>query len=91
MNKTTVALLNETWLGKKDVHLGALLEDIDQANGISFIRRDRGSRGGGVAIAFDREKIDLKKVRLNSLKGKKFEIVAAMGKIVGVFIYFILF
>ena len=60
------------------------LEDINQEHGISFIRKDRNSRGGGVAIAYDSNKIELKKLSLKSLRGKKFEIVASAGKIIGV-------
>ena len=84
MNKNTVALLNETWFKKGDSHLKGILGNIKLEHEISFIRRDRGSRGGGVAIAYDMKKIELKKVHLKSLRGKDFEIVAAAGKIIGV-------
>ena len=83
-NKNMVAILNETWFKKGDTHLKNLLEEIQLEHGISFIRKDRSSHGGGVAIAFDSNKIELKKIQLKTLRGKKFEIVAAAGKIIGV-------
>ena len=52
--------------------------------GIELIRKDRDSRGGGVAIAFDSNKCSFKKLALDSLKRSKMEIVGAMGKINGV-------
>ena len=84
MNKNTVAILNETWFKKGDKQLKVLLEGIQMEHNIAFIRKDRSSRGGGVAIAYDTNKIELKKIQLRSLCGKNFEIVAAAGKIVGV-------
>ena len=71
MNALSVALLNETWFFKSDPQTRKLLIEIGQENRIEFIRKDRDSRGGGVAIAFDTNKIKLKKLNLNCLKDKK--------------------
>ena len=84
MNKTNIALLNETWFQKGDKQLKGMLESIEMKDNIHFLRRDRNSRGGGVAIAFDRSKAEFKKVRLESLRGKDLEIVAAAGKLTGI-------
>ena len=52
--------------------------------GITLIRKDRDSRGGGVTIAYNSSQIMLKKLPPNSLKHKpQFEIVAARGKLRG--------
>ena len=84
MNNLSVSLLNETWLYKSDTQAGHQLKQISQEHGIEVIRKDRDSRGGGVAIAFDSSKISLKKLNLDILKNKKqFEILAARGKIKG--------
>ena len=61
-----------------------MLETVEMRDNIRFLRRDRNSRGGGVAIAFDRTKAEFKKVRLESLRGKDFEIIAAVGKLTGI-------
>ena len=82
-NKTTVALLNETWFQKRDTQLKCLLERVAQESNISIIRRDRNSRGGGVAIALHTEKMELKKVVPVSMRGKTFEILVAAGKLIG--------
>ena len=55
MNDLHISLLNETWFNRSDAQLHALLKDIDQESGIQIIRKDRDSRGGGVAIAFGTE------------------------------------
>lgn len=82
MNDLTTALLNETWLYRSDPQAKKLLQQIAEENNIRVIRKDRDSRGGGVAIAFDTTKISLKKLNLNCLKNKKsFEILAASGKL----------
>ena len=84
INKLNLALLNETWLYRSDPQARKLLNDLKSECNIEFIRRDRDSRGGGVAIAFDNRSIQLKKLDLKSLKAKKqFEILAVRGKIKG--------
>ena len=53
-------------------------------HGIEIIRRDRDSRGRGVAVAFNSNLMNLKKLDLNAIKGKKkFEILAVRGKVKG--------
>ena len=54
MNSTTVALLTETWFQKRDKQLKLQLEEVELKSNISFLRRDRDKRGGGVSIAYDR-------------------------------------
>ena len=61
-----------------------MLEEAEQKDNIKCIRRDRDSRGGGVAIAFDSSRGDFKKLCLKTMVNKKFEIVAAIGKLHGV-------
>ena len=61
-----------------------MLEEMAIEKKIALIRKDRDSRGGGVAIAYDTNMLTLSKITLNTLKGlKKFEIVAARGKLRG--------
>ena len=84
MNNLSVSLLNETWLYKSDPQAKHLLKQISQDHKVEIIRKDRNSRGGGVAIAFNSDKISLKKLDLTVLRNKKhLEIVAARGKIKG--------
>ena len=82
INKLDVALLNETWLYKNDPQGRKLLLDLKNEHSIDFIRKDRNSRGGGVAVAFDRNRLSLKKLNLQSLRLKnEFEILATRGQI----------
>ena len=84
MNKLSLAILNETWMYKNDKHAKHLLQDLARESGIELIRKDRDSRGGGVAIAFDSGLLSLKKLGLKCLKNKpNCEIVAARGKLKG--------
>ena len=84
MNKLSVALLNETWLYQSDPQAKKMLNDLLLEKKIAFIRKDRDSRGGGVAIAFNTSLITLTKLPLETLKNKKkYEIVAARGKLKG--------
>lgn len=84
INKLSVALLNETWLYQLDPQAKKMLNDMLLEKKIAFIRKDRDSRGGEVAIAFDTSLMSLSKLSLQTLKNKKkFEIVAARGKIRG--------
>ena len=50
---------------------------------IVLLRKDRNSRGGGVALAFDSSVASFSKLKLRSLVGSQFEILAAAGKIHG--------
>ena len=55
MNESRIALLTETWFTHNDKILKAKLEDLEMSSGICIIRRDRNSRGGGVALAYDKD------------------------------------
>ena len=84
MNDATVAILTETWFSKGNKRVSAALNVLSQRDGISFIRRDRNTRGGGVALAFDSNKSDFKKMALKSLRGNEFEILVGKGKLHGI-------
>ena len=55
-NGSTVCMLTETWFQCKDKQLKQKLAEVEDAENIRFLRRDRNSRGGGVAIAYDHSK-----------------------------------
>ena len=55
-----------------------VLEEVENGAHLNLIRRDRGTRGGGVAIAYDTRKMKLAKYRVNT---GGFELVCATGKI----------
>ena len=84
MNRSTVALLTETWFNKGNKKTAHDLQVLNQKNGIAVLRKDRTSRGGGIAIAYDQKIASFKKIPLNTLRGSKFEIMAASGKINGI-------
>ena len=84
MNKSTVALLTETWFNKGNRKLAHDLNHLNQQHDISLLRRDRSSRGGGLAIAFDSKTAEFKKAQLKILKGCEHEILVAHGKMNGV-------
>ena len=83
-NKATLALLTETWFSKGNKKVAHGLNLLSQRDSISFVRKDRNTRGGGVAIAFDTSKIELKKMSLKSLAKSPFEILVGKGKMIGV-------
>ena len=60
MNDLTLALLNETWLYKSDKQVQKQLKNIKDEFGLDIIRKDRNSRGGGVAVAFNSNELLLK-------------------------------
>ena len=75
------ALITETW-SKGGGKLDGELEDIEHASGIKLLCRNRPRRGGqgvggGVALAFSKEKCNLKKRSIKT----KFEILCVTGKI----------
>ena len=84
MNKTLMALPTKTWFSKGNKKIAHDLKTLSLRDGISFLRRDRDTRGGGVAIAFDSSKLDLKKLPLKSLRGSKLEILVGRGKMTGI-------
>ena len=53
------------------------MSDLTVGANLSFIRRDRGRRGGGVAIGYDPTKIRLKK--FSTYNNTDTEIVCAVG------------
>ena len=73
----SACLISETWM-RQDRDTDGILEEVENGAHISMIRRDRGRRGGGVAIAFDVRKMKLTKYRVNT---RGFELVCATGKI----------
>ena len=64
------ALINETWF-QYNKQMKRELQDIECAEKIDFICKNRGRRGGGVAIAFD---------SALAIAGNKFELVGAVGR-----------
>ena len=84
MNKANIAILSETWFQKGDAQLRSLLENISLKDEIKFVRKDRDKRGGGVSIAYNAALGDFKKLGLDCLKRKKWEILCATGKLRGV-------
>ena len=80
MHKAMIALLTETWFSKGNKKTSHELKVLNQRDDISFIRKDRNTRGGGVALAFDSSRSDFKKLPLNYLKNTDFEIVVGRGK-----------
>ena len=70
------ALVTETWMSEGDRYdrNAKKLEDRDN---LEIIRKSRKTRGGGVAIVFDKKKIKLKYVKI---KRNSFEVVAAVGR-----------
>ena len=71
----TSAILTETWFatGQK---LERELVDLEEAENISVIKKNRNTRGGGVADAFDNKVLSLKEFKLPK---NMFELVCAVG------------
>ena len=69
------ACISETWL-KSDGSLSINMTDLEESQQIGLIIKNRKSRGGGVAIAFDKNKMSLK----NFPNKSKYEFVCASGK-----------
>ena len=53
------------------------------SDGVNLLRKDRNSRGGGVAIAFDSKNASFEKMKLSAMSACDFEIVVAKGKLNG--------
>ena len=66
----------ETWIQGNRENNRAINDLLDGSH-IEMIRRDRGRRGGGVAISYDTRKAKLKKY---VIPNNRFEIVCAVGK-----------
>ena len=76
-NALHFAMLTETWLSKKHCP-PRVLSDLTIGANLNFIRRDRGSRGGGVAVCYDQTKIRLNRLDM-SVECRNCEIVCAIG------------
>ena len=70
------AVITETWL-KTNRETAAELREIEDGESISIISKNRKGRGGGVAVAFNQNKISLKKY---IIPGNKYEMVCGAGK-----------
>ena len=64
INRSTCALLTETWFQRGDRQLKKKLEEVSLEHGVQFIRKDRDKRGGGVAIAYNSNNSEFKKLQL---------------------------
>ena len=77
VHNLTFCMVTETWIQgcrESTKKIGDLLD----GSHIDMIRRDRGKRGGGVAIAYDTRRAKLKKY---AVQNNKYEIICATGKI----------
>ena len=73
-----VCIVTETWFQKCD-KINSLLQDFKHLHCYSFLCRDRqtGKRGGGIAICFDHEHIQLQQAKLPP---SKHELLGAIGR-----------
>ena len=70
------SLVTETWFSNAKKVKDELLE-VENGQNIGFICKNRkGKRGGGVAIAYNKSKMCLKKY---TIPGNEFEMVCAVG------------
>ena len=76
-----VCLVTETWL-KNENEINCMLEDFTSRTPYGFLRKDRGAgkRGGGIAIFYNKEKIQLSKAKIPPTKH---EVHAAIGRRTG--------
>ena len=70
------AMITETWLQNNRETRNELL-DIKHAEKIEFICKNRGRRGGGVAVAFDSSVASFRPLQI---KNNKYELVGAVGR-----------
>ena len=78
-NNLHIAMLTETWLSKKHCP-PRTMSDLTIGANLNFIRRDRGRRGGGVAVCYDPTKITMKKISFKQQENcVNTEIVCAVG------------
>ena len=70
------AAVSETWMSD-DRRYENNLRKLEGKENLSMIARNRTGRGGGVAIIFNKSKINLKPVKL---KSGKFEVVGGLGR-----------
>ena len=76
-----ICLVTETWFKENDL-INNVLEDFKNQTKYHFLRKDRplGSRGGGVAICYRTDKIQMSKAKIPPTKH---EIYAAVGRRTG--------
>ena len=75
-----VTIFTETWT-KDTANINKLLQDHEDRPNYALIRKDRQNvGGGGVAISYNKHKIQMSRARLPA---SKFEVVAAIGRRVG--------
>ena len=89
-NSLHFAIITETWLSKKHCP-PRMLSDLTVGSNITLLRKDRGSRGGGVAICFDPTKMKMNAYNAKNTKGETVYAVGnsslTMRKIVVVSVY----
>ena len=71
------AALTETWLTDRREHTEGE-NDIAERENIRLIKKNRRTRGGGVAIAFDNRKLSLKEHKISD---NRYELVCGTGKV----------
>ena len=71
-----LAMVNETWL-KNDRETEEAIKDIKDNEGLEIIKKNRSTRGGGVAIIYDGKQMKLKR---HSIPGNRFELVCGIGR-----------
>ena len=74
-NDISLAILTETWF-RSGRELDNELLDLQSAENISLITKNRCSRGSGVAVAYRSNQINMKEFKLHN---NNFEIVCAVG------------
>ena len=74
-NNLNLMCVSETWLKDSKITRDNIA-DLEEAHRVSFVVKNRASRGGGVAICFDMNKMSLKVVRTPT----RFEYVCASGQ-----------
>ena len=72
------AAITETWLSQKHCP-PRVMADLTVGAELSFIRRDRGSRGGGVAVCYNPTKIRMSKFNFKRPVNDRTELVTAVG------------
>ena len=71
-------IVTETWLTRKQ-DCPRIIDDLTVGEEISFIRKDRKTRGGGVAICFNPNRIRLTRFPVEQRNIKEVELVCATG------------
>ena len=72
------AILSETWLtSSKKIERN--IQKLEDREDLVLIKKNRRTRGGGVGIVFNKNKISLKPIRI---RGNSFELVGAIGRTV---------